>query len=243
MKAVKSIAVSGLLVVSSLSLSFPASAQIRLHFNERPPYVFSKDGQLSGLFGTPAEAAFKAEGIPYTLVLTPVARQLQIIKNNGSLDCSASAGFKNAEREEFAKFTRAVYRDKARIAVTNIRNTKLKDGDTIESVLGNKTINLLVKTGYSYGKVLDDLIEKLQPTRTVVSTENIPMMKMIQAGRADLMFISQEEADGLLAEEGINPSEIRKIHFSNAPDGEDRYIFCSKKVPDEIIDKLNRALK
>ena len=243
MKAVNAVALSALWLVPGLGLSFPAIAQVTLHFNERPPYVFRHNGQLSGLFGSRAEAAFKAADVQYKLTLTPVARQLVIIKNNVGLDCSASGGFKNEEREAFAKFTKAVYQDKARIAVTSIRNTKVKDGDTIESVLADKSINLLVKNQYSYGKVLDDLIERFQPTRTVVSSENISMMKMIQGDRADLMLISQEEADGLLAEEGINASEIRKIHFSNVPAGENRYIFCSKNVQDEIIDKLNRALE
>lgn len=226
-----------------MCLTSLASAQVTLHYSERPPYSFVRDDQLSGLIGSPVRDAFKAAGVQYTLALTPVPRQLHIIKSNTGLDCSASGGFKNEERESFAKFKKPIYRDKARIALTSVRNTKIKNGDTIESVLGNKTINLLVKNQYSYGKVLDDLIERLQPARTVVSAENVQMVKMIQAGRSDLMFISQEEADGLIAASDIDASAIRQVRFSDAPEGEYRYVFCSKNVPDEIINRLNAAIK
>jgi polar amino acid transport system substrate-binding protein len=243
MKPVSRVIKPMLLALSGLGLTLPAAAQVTLHFNERPPYAFVKDGQLSGLIGTPADAAFRAAGIQYTLALTPTARQLQIIKKNSGLDCSASGWFKNEEREGLGKFTRPVYRDKARIALSSARNTKLKDGETIESVLGNKAIKLLVKEGYSYGKVFDQLIEKLQPTTIPVVAENIQMLKMIRAERADLMLVSQEEADGLIVAAGINAADIRKISFANAPIGEQRYIFCSRQVPDELINKLNSALR
>ena len=108
MKTLNSVTIALLFVMFGLARSFPATAQVTLHFNERPPYVFIKDGHLSGLIGAPAEAAFKAAGVQYTLALTPTARQLQIIKSNAGADCSASGWFKNEERESFGKFTHAV---------------------------------------------------------------------------------------------------------------------------------------
>ena len=231
-----------LLFGASLSLPTPAQ-QVTLHFNDRPPYVFIQDGRLSGLIGAPIETAFRAAGVPYTLALTPTARQIRLIKNNKGLDCTASGALKTEEREAFGKFSKPIYQDKERIAITSAKNAKVRDGDTIESVLGDKTINLLVKSGYSYGKRLDELIEKLKPTKTVASVENIPMLRMIVAERADLMFVSEEEADGLIAAVGVNPADIRKLHFRDAPKGEYRYIFCSKNVPDELINKLNNALR
>ena len=234
---------SVLLLTLGVCLPLFASAQVTVHLNDRPPYTFLKDGRLSGLTGAPTAAAFEAAGVAYTLAITPTARQLAIIKNNTGLDCLASGAFKNEERESYGKFTRPIYRDKARIALSSVKNTKVKNGQTIESVLGNRAITLLVKQGYSYGKVFDDLLDTLQPTRITVTVESIQMLKMIQANRADLMLISQEEADGLIAIADVNPDEIRKISFSNAPSGEHRYIFCSRSVPDEIIHKLNSAIK
>ncbi len=219
-----------------------ASAQVTLHYNERPPYLVGKDGQLTGLTGSPAVAAFKAAGVAFNLQVSSSARQLALIKENKGADCGIG-WFKNEEREGFGKFTKAIYQDKPQIAMTSAKNTKVKDGAAVESILGDKSITLLVKQGYSYGKTLDAMIAKLQPKSTAVTVENVQMLQMIQAERADYMFVAPEEADGLIAAAGFSPTEFRKAHFSNAPNGENRYILCSKNVSDDIIAKLNNAIK
>jgi len=219
-----------------------ATAQIALHYNERPPYLVGKDGQLTGLTGSPAVAAFKAAGIAFTLHFTPTARQLAMIKDNAGTDCGIG-WFKNEEREGFAKFTKPIYQDRPQIALTTAKNSKVKDGETVESILGNKNLTLLVKQGYSYGKTLDALIAKLQPVQHAVAVENVLMLKIILAERADYMLIAPEEVDGLIAASDVSPADIRKANFSNAPNGENRYIICSKNVADETITRLNNALK
>ena len=231
-----------MLLVPGLLSPVLAFAQISLHYNERPPYLVGKDGQLTGLTGSPAVAAFKAAGIAFTLQLTPTTRQLAMIKENTGADCGIG-WFKNEEREGFAKFTKPIYQDRPHIALTAAKNPKIKDGEAVESVLGNKGLTLLVKQGYSYGKTLDALIAKLQPVQHAVAVENVQMLKMIQAERADYMLIAPEEADGLVAASDVNPADIRKAHFSNAPNGEHRYMMCSKNVSDETISKLNSAIK
>jgi len=217
-------------------------AQVTLHYNERPPYLVGKDGQLTGLTGSPAVAAFKAAGVAFNLQSSSSARQLALIKENKGADCGIG-WFKNEEREGFGKFTKPIYQDKAQIAITSAKNAKVKDGAAVESILGDKAITLLVKQGYSYGKTLDAMIAKLQPKSTAVTVENVQMLQMIQAERADYMFVAPEEADGLIAAAGFSPAEFRKANFSNAPSGENRYILCSKSVSDDVIAKLNNAIK
>ena len=230
------------LLISGLLSPALAFAQIALHYNERPPYLVLKDGQLTGLTGSPAVAAFKAAGIGFTLHFTPTARQLAMIKDNVGMDCGIG-WFKNEEREVFARFTKPIYQDRPQIALAAARNSKVKDGATVESVLGNKGLTLLVKQGYSYGKTLDALITRLQPVQHAVAVENVQMLKIILAERADYMLIAPEEVDGLIAASDVSSAEIRKASFSNAPNGENRYILCSKNVPDETISRLNNAIK
>ena len=229
-------------VVAILLVPMYSVAQVTLHYNERPPYLVSKDGQLTGLTGTPAVAAFKAAGVAFTLKSSASARQLALIKENLAADCGVG-WFKNEEREGFGKFTVPIYQDKPQIAITAAKDTKVKEGASLESILGDKSITLLVKNGYSYGKTLDAMIAKLQPKTTAVTVENVQMLQMIQAERADFMFVAPEQADGLIAAASVNPVEFRKVHFSNAPNGENRYLLCSKSVSDEIIAKLNKAIK
>ena len=60
------------------------------------------------------------------------------------------------------------------------------------------------------------------------------MLQMIQAGRADFMFLAEEEARYLVEQAGFNMSSFQLIRFPDMPLGEKRYIMCSKHVPDEI---------
>ena len=73
MKMTKTTLVSMATALLGMCLSFTSTAQVTLHFHERPPYVFMKDGQLTGLTGSPAASAFKDAGVQFTVASTPAA--------------------------------------------------------------------------------------------------------------------------------------------------------------------------
>ena len=68
------------------------------------------------------------------------------------------------------------------------------------------------------------------------------MLRKIYHGRNDYLFISLEEADALIEFSGLPKKDFKYITFSDMPAGEKRYILCSQKVSDEIIDKMNIAI-
>lgn len=215
---------------------------VTLHYHPRPPYVLVQEGVLSGLTGSVAVAAFKASGVPFVIKETPATRQLKVVKDNEGPDC-AIGWFKNAEREAFAKFTKPIYQDEPQIVLTAADNAKIKASDTIESVLANPGLHLLVKNSYSYGKALDALIEKYQPRRQTVSVENIQMFKMVQAQRADYLFTAPEEAAVTIPMASLRQSQFNLIKLAHMPKGEFRYILCSQQVPDETVARLNAAIR
>lgn len=234
---------TSLAVVAALCSNNLALAQtVALHYNNRPPYQVLQEGNLTGLTGSPAIAAFKGSGVPFSLAETPATRQLETLKRNNGFDCGIG-WFKNPEREEFAKFTKPIYQDESQVALTLAGSSKLKTGDAIESVLANKDLTLLVKQSYSYGKALDAMIDNIQPKRQSVTVENILMFKMIEGKRADYMFVAPEEAAVTIAAAGFQREQFNLVKLGNMPKGELRYIMCSKNVPDEILNKLNAAIK
>ena len=164
------------------------------------------------------------------------------MKDNKGLDCLVGH-FRNPEREGYAKFTEPIFQDEPRIALTASVNTVLKDGNSVEAVLANKEQVLLVKQSYSYGQVLDSLIEKYQPSRQSVAVENLQMLRMIAAKRADYMFITPLEASTAITEAGLAKELFKMVKLENMPKGDLRYILCSKSVSDETIEKLNAAIK
>lgn len=218
-----------------------ATAQITLFYNERAPYLIAApDDSVSGLTGTPAAQAFKTAGIAFAWAKIPTNRQLASIKNNKAMEC-AVGWFKNPAREQFAKFTKAIYRDKPAVALTN-NNFKVSQNGSLESVLGTKGVHVLLKENFSYGPFIDNRIARLKPHLTYTTAENSRMVEMIRMGRADLMFVAEEEAAFLMANAGAGGEDFYLLKFGNMPAGEKRYIICSRQVPDDIIARLNKAI-
>ncbi len=215
---------------------------ITIHYHERSPYYSSGPLGVYGICSDPAKLAFKKAGIEFHWEKTPASRQLDILKANKSRDCLIG-WFKNSEREKFAKYTHFIYQDKPTIALAREDNYNLKSGRLLEEVFQNDKLTLLRKNGYSYGQFIDKKIFKLKPNQMMTNSENIGMIKMIHSRRADYFFISEEEAIELTASSRLLETEFKLIRFKNMPEGNKRYLLFSKMVEDEVIDKINSAIK
>ena len=218
-----------------------AQETIILNYNERPPYlVTAADGSASGLTATPAANAFKAAGIPVVWSKLPTNRQLALVREGGGMNC-AIGWFKNPEREQYAKFTKPIYRDRPTVILANDRFV-VEAGSNLQTVLAIKGVRVLVKDKFSYGPFIDGLLAALRPTLISTVGENSQMVQMIQANRADLMFLAEEEANYLVEQAGFNLKDFHLIRFADMPAGERRYIMCSRQVPDEVMAKLNKVI-
>lgn len=231
-----------LCLTAGLLLGHAASAQDRLtiHFNERPPYlVASTDGSPSGLTGTPTVQALRAAGLAAQWALTPSARQLATIKDNQGKDC-AIGWFKKPERELFAKFSKAIYRDKPTVGLAH-PNFAL-NAPTLAETLRRPGVTVLLKDSFSYGVMVDELLRQNKRAATVTSAENLQMIHMVADGRADFMFAAEEEAQHLIEQAGPSARGLKIIRFSDMPPGEKRYLMCSRLVPDEMLNRFNAAI-
>jgi len=227
-----------LLILTSTYMS--AEERIRIHYNERPPYLMTvTSGLVMGLTADVARNAFQNAGIPHYWMKTPSKRQMKILRENKGKDCLVG-WFKNDEREKFAKYTKAIYQNKPTIGLALFSNTDIESGYSIEKVLENKDLVLLKKSGYSYGKYIDSAIEKYKPNSYTVTVENINMLMMLNFDRADYFFTTEEEMQGLIKSAGFSLGDYKTIRFKNMPKGNKRYILCSKKVRNRTIEKLNK---
>jgi polar amino acid transport system substrate-binding protein len=227
-----------------LSLAAPALAQaddkIILSFNERPPYIIpAADGSASGLTASPAADAFKAAGIEVTWSKVPPNRQLAVVKEGGP-NC-AIGWYKTAEREGFAKFTKPIYRDKPTVLVANTAFAG-KQGGKLEEIMAGKGVRVLVKENFSYGPFIDALLEKHKTVLTKSNGSATQMLQLVNAKMVDFMFASEEEAEYLVEQSGINAKTFQQLQMADIPNGDFRYIMCSKQVSDEVIGKLNKAI-
>lgn len=225
----------------SSPLSGSAQEAITLNYNERPPYLIpGADGSASGLTATPAANAFKAAGISVVWAKLPTNRQLALVKESMGMNC-AIGWFKNPEREQFAKFTKSIYQDKPAVILASKRFVVGASGK-LDDVLATKGVRVLVKDNFSYGPYIDGLLATLRPIVVKTVAENAQMVQMIQADRADFMFLAEEEARYLVEQAGFKLQDFHLVRFADMPPGERRYIMCSRQVPDEVITKLNKVI-
>ena len=232
-------------LVAMLVCLLPAASQandtITVDYNERPPYLIpAADGSATGLTGTPTANAFKAAGVSVTWAKVPTNRQLSAVKEAKGMHC-AVGWFKTPEREQFAKFTKPIYRDKPWLVLANT-GYSIKDGTRLEQALSAKGVRVLTKDAFSYGPYLDGLLAKTKPNITVSNGSTSQMLQLINAGSVDFMFVSEEEAEYLVKQAGLSMKNFRQIRFPDMPKGGERYIMCSKNVPDDVITKLNKNI-
>ncbi len=209
---------------------------------DRFPYHYIKEGKIEGFVGKASDYAFKKSGFPFRWQETPAIRMMVMLKE--SQEKVAMAGwFKNSEREKIGKFSIPVYQDKPSTIIIKRDNEQLKKIKSFNSLLSDKKLTLLIKEGYSYGKDFDGMIKKYNTNTLKVTVDMVKMVQMINAGRGDYMFSTQEEVEYLIKSAGVDRNQIEVKTFSDAPKGEYRYIFFSKRVSDEEIRTINRYIK
>lgn len=232
-----------LTALAALTIAGPGLAddKIVLNYNVRPPYIVEEsDGSASGLTATPAANAFKAAGIAVTWAKTPPNRQLAMVQENKEKNC-AIGWYKTEEREGFARFSKALYRDKPPVLLLN-STVKVKDGAKLDEVLGMPGIKVLIKEKFSYGHYIDTALAKIKPQTVVSNGSNTQMLQLVAAKSADLMFAAPEEANYLIEQSNTGKDKFIQFKASDMPDGGERYLICSKNVPDEVMAKLNKAI-
>ncbi len=128
------------------------------------------------------------------------------------------------------------------IGLALFSNINIDSGSSLEQVLQNRELRLLVKDGYSYGEHIDALIHKIDPRRIKTTVENMNMLRMIALDRADYFFIAEEEASELIRQSEFKPGDFKYIHFSDSPDGGQRHLWCSKQVSQQSLNRINKAI-
>ncbi len=231
-----------LLPIAALWASQVSLAQeaITLHYYERPPYTVAQgDGSATGLTADVAAKVLTRAGIPFTWSLMPAKRQLAIIEHNTGRDCGIG-WFRNPQREAFGTFSHPIYRDRPPVAI--VRDGFEPQADSLAQLLQRPGVRVLVKEGLTYGGYINDLLKTAKAHVSPVTVEQPQLVRMIAAGRADIMFAPREEADVLVTRHESGPYSVHIVGFADVPAGDQRYLYCSKQVDSATMAKLNAAI-
>lgn len=228
----------GFLLMGSAAAVTPT---ISLHYNPRVPYEYEQDGHLSGVLVGPVTEAFRAAGVPFRWVSTPALRQFAVIQANSGHDCSVGR-YKTSDREAYAQFSVPFYRNRSDVALSRRDQKKMAEFTSLEKLVQDPDLRFLVKEGYSYGSVIQEWIKVRSKPPRGTTGENVSMLREVFFGQADFFLLSEEEAEALIAHVDLPKEQLQIHHFADAPAGGLRYLMCSRKVPADVLQKINQYL-
>lgn len=226
-----------LFIISSAT----ASDEIKLLWNERAPYMSYSNNELKGITGSVAFKVFNSSNIPYKLSKVTSKRQLLSIKSNKEKVC-AIGWYKIKEREKFARFTKPIYKESPVIVLARSDNKKFKKHHTLNSILKSRDLSLLIKHGYSYGADLDKKILSSRNKIVQSYSSNERMFFLLAMKKVDYIFVAPIEANSLIKKSKHKSELFSLIKFKALTLSNNRYIICSKKVPESIIAQLNKHI-
>ena len=233
-----------LLALSVSGLAAEPPAELTVYYYERMPFFGDSGGKPAGLLIDIAKLVFDEAGTSYQFVNVPVVRFFESLRKPGN-SCVIGA-LRTKEREAiYAYSDDFIYRDRPfRVVVNKGKRKALPERPTIRQVLQSE-LRLGVAEGYVYGDWLDRKIVEYQPRlqKVNIGNDSEKMHKMIIGGRFDYQFAVAEEAQHIVAEDQEHRDHLTTVEIADAPNGNMRYLLCSKGIDSATMKKMNAAIK
>lgn len=230
----------GLLAAGSTATAV-AAPPLTVSWREKAPYYYFEDGVAKGFMLDRAKQVFAAAGVPARFVNEPQKRIWASLTHGAKNYCSIS-WYRLPEREAVAQYSVAVHTDQphAVLAVPSAV-ARVRAHPNLRSLLSDKTLTLAVIDGVSYGAELDPMIAASTNRVMRRTVETSAMFRMLAAGRADFLFVDREDW-GYLRQKFPELQDLVLSEFADMPPGLKRYFVCSRDVPAETMERLNRAI-
>ncbi|MGW8393068.1 substrate-binding periplasmic protein [Pseudoduganella sp. HUAS MS19] len=232
----------GLIAAGSMA-DAPANAPLTVAWREKPPYYYYDENKAAkGFMLERAKQVFAAAGVPAVFVNEPQKR-IWANFNHGTPNYCSISWYRLPEREAVAQYSVSVHADlpHAVLAVPAVA-ARIRSHASLKSLLSDKTLTLAVIDGVSYGPELDTLIAGSRNRIMRRTVETSAMFRMVAFGRADYLFVDREDWNYLR----LKFPELQTlvlIDFADMPPGLKRYFVCSRDVPAETMERLNRAIQ
>lgn len=178
----------------------PAFAQtpIQLVTLDYPPYIETRQDELSGVAIELVESIFAELNQPITIEVLPWARALSLVEY-GRADAIFTA-FKTPSRERFAHFSDQV------LFVQNI-SLVVRSSSSISSqdffTQDHSTLALCVVNRVSYGNQFDQLLIENRFRRVFKRDSAEECARLVRAGRVDVWVNNEFGARSILVTEGL----------------------------------------
>lgn len=233
---------SVLVLFATPILAEESGRELKVYHFERMPFFGSADGEAVGILIDISRMVFNKAKINYTFISIPVKRLFESLKRT-EYACTIGA-LKTKEREMLYNYSDDfIYQDLPFGIIVKNKNPFQVNPEIKQVLESNLELGLI--DGYTYGNWIDKNIIKYKPKiqRINIGDNTERMYKMIIGGRFDYMFAVEEEAKYVIRNKLGLVNNLSFVKVLDAPDGNKRYILCSKGVDGETIWKINNSLK
>lgn len=227
---------------STLAEQSRGECELRVGWDNWPPYIELEDGQFHGLEYDLLKATADAAGCSLHMMQVPWVRALRML-SDGSLDLLYGAGY-SKERDDFAQYS-LPYRQEQFVLITmdeaynQASSVSLYDWIQSVSALGGQR-KLGLFRGNFYGKrmerILDDNTGRIG---LVYLRSNEQMIEMLARNRLD-GFIIEDGVAQMLAQSSSHP--ILRLVINEQVADPLHYIF-STNIPGEVVERFNAAIR
>ncbi|MDI4634000.1 transporter substrate-binding domain-containing protein [Pelomonas sp. V22] len=237
-------ALAALLFLCCVSALAQPGPVLRVHYSVLPPRSYTEPGNKpAGQLVKRVQQLASAAGVAIELQEAPLKRSLHEIELNQQPLCVLGV-FKTPEREAFARFSEPLSIDAApaMLAVPAVA-AKLRAHASLQSLLLDTSLQLLVVGGVSYGTRLDGQIAAMPRPPMRVTASQLQLFRMLMLGRADYMIASREELAHVVDQGSLPRGALELVNFEGMPAGRSRHLACSRQVAPALLQKLDAALR
>jgi hypothetical protein len=232
--------------------------KIYIHYINRPPYFIKNDKTKkldNGVLYKIIESIFNNAKLAHEFIEVPSPRTHIDIKRNNENICHGYS-VEIQQRKSYGVFSLPYFQDKPYVLVHRKNDMRFNKYQSLTDILSDFNLILLLKFKYTFGKYVDSQIEKIKKHNIDITedenngktglqltyVENINMLQQISSNRADYMMITENEFQYL---KNTNKDIKNNLTFKRISDitiGNKRVLFCSKKIGDKNMEKLNNSI-
>ena len=229
-------------IVLILLTALPARSEpIEFYYPERPPYSYTQNGKATGLLIKLSQSILFKAGVEATFTEMPAPRIFSELQRE-DVQCCLVGALKIPGREAYGSFTRPIFEDSPLVALALAKNQKLFAGKrSFEELAATNNLKLGLIASWSYGEHVDGVIKK-QNSQVMLIPSTTQQGLMLATERFQYTLVRESEVDEIIKLSGKQKKDFLTMPLSDLRERRERFIFCGKGVPDEVIERLNAAI-
>ncbi len=218
-------------------------APLSIEYRDKPPYSYTEAGRPTGFLMERTMRLLKRAGIEARFSEVPIRRTLQSLQGNQSAMCSPGL-YKIPEREAYARFSLPIHRDRPHVVLAHANvAAQIRALPRLAQLLADPTLQPGLLDGVSYGQQLDQLLATTARPGIRAQLTPLQLARMVGMKRMDYMLIDEEDLAWLRRDPDFAQLPLVRIEFADMPRGQLRYVACSQRVPPQLMERLNQAIR